>query len=87
VTESTRPRNQSRISPKKLNIINFITQGTHLFCRECEQRVAKFGEAPAFALINRGNTVQLLDRMKSASPIEAYAQLAAYSCRAMGIDN
>jgi hypothetical protein len=40
----------------------------HLLCRDCEERIAKFGEAPALALINRGNTFPLLDRMKLATP-------------------
>lgn len=58
----------------------------HLLYRECEERIAKLGEAPVVALINRGNTFQLLDRMRLATPIETHAQLAAYSGRAIGID-
>src|ERR1700691_495221 len=70
---------------------NLVTQSprqlaAHLLCRDCEERIAKFGEAPALALINRGNTFALLDRMKLATPIETHAQLAAYSGRAMGLD-
>jgi hypothetical protein len=29
----------------------------HLLCRECEERIAKSGELPALALINRGNSL------------------------------
>lgn len=58
----------------------------HLLCRECEERIAKFGEEPALALINRGSTFPLLDRIKLAAPIESYTSLSAYSGRAMGID-
>jgi hypothetical protein len=60
---------------------------THLLCRDCEERINKFGEAPALALINNGNTFPLLDRMKLASPIWTQDQFAAYSGRAMRIDN
>jgi hypothetical protein len=38
------------------------------------------------ALINRGNTFPLLDRMRLATPIETRAQLVVYSGRDMGID-
>jgi hypothetical protein len=56
----------------------------HLLCGDCEERMAKFGEAPALALINGGNTFPLLDRLKLAAPIETDVQLAAYSGRGMG---
>jgi hypothetical protein len=58
----------------------------HLLCRECEERIAKFGEVPALALINRDSTFPLLDHIKLATPIETYTDLAAYSGPAMGID-
>lgn len=58
----------------------------HLLCRTCEERIAKFGEAPVLALICRGNTFPLLDRIKLAAPIETYSKLAVYSGRDMGID-
>jgi hypothetical protein len=58
----------------------------HLLCRECEERIAKFGEVSALALINRSSTFPLLDHMKLAKPIETYTGLAVYSGRAMGID-
>jgi hypothetical protein len=57
----------------------------HLPDRKCEERIA-FGEAPVLALINRGNTFRLPDRMTSATPIETDAQLAAYSGRVLLID-
>jgi hypothetical protein len=70
---------------------NLVTQSprqlaAHLLCRDCEERIAKFGEAPALALINRGNTFPLLDRMKLAAPLWTQDQLATYSGRAMGVD-
>jgi hypothetical protein len=58
----------------------------HLLCRKCEDRIAKFGEAPALALIRRGNTFPLLERIKLAVPIETWTELAVFSGRAMGID-
>jgi hypothetical protein len=58
----------------------------HLLCRKCEERIAKFRETPVLALINRGNTFQFLDSMKSATPIETDALFAAYSGRDIGID-
>jgi len=41
----------------------------HLLCRECEERIAKFGEVPVLALINRSSTFPLLDRIKLETPI------------------
>jgi hypothetical protein len=58
----------------------------HLLCRECEERIAKFGEAPALSLINRGDTFPLLDTMKVTEPMETYTDLAVYSGRSMGVD-
>jgi hypothetical protein len=58
----------------------------HLLCRECEERIAKLGEAPALTLIRRNNAFPLLDRIKMAVPIETYTEVAVYSGRAMGID-
>jgi hypothetical protein len=58
----------------------------HLPDRECEERIAKVWGAPVLALINRGNTFRLPDRMTSATPIETDAQLAAYSGRVLLID-
>jgi hypothetical protein len=58
----------------------------YLLCRECEERIAKFGEVPALTLINRNGTFPLLDHIKLAAPIETYTGLAVYSGRAMGID-
>ena len=58
----------------------------HLLCRDCEERINKFGEAPALALINRGNTFPLFNRMRLAAPVWTLDQLATYSGRAMGFD-
>jgi hypothetical protein len=41
----------------------------HLLCRECEERIAKFGEVSVLALINRSSTFPLLDHIKLAKPI------------------
>ena len=58
----------------------------HLLCRECEERIAKCGEVPALALINRSGNFPLLDSIKLTLPIETYTDLEVYSGRAMGID-
>jgi hypothetical protein len=70
----------------KLIIQNPRQLVAHLLCRACEERIAKFGEVPALALICRGSTFPLLDRIKLAAPIETYTEVAVYSGRDMAID-
>ena len=86
-------RLMDRDSPGRQVILTpqIITQNprqlvAHLLCFECEQRLSKFGEAPALQLIRRGDTFPLLDRIALAPAIERCEGLAAYSATHMGID-
>lgn len=58
----------------------------HLLCRECEQRLNKFGETPTLRWLDNGKTFPLLDRMRLSCSVRVERGVVTFSGDAMGVD-
>src|SRR5271157_5449636 len=58
----------------------------HLLCAECEKRISRNGEAYVLRLLNRKSNFQLLDILKSATPMKVDSTVRVFSGTDVGIN-
>jgi hypothetical protein len=58
----------------------------HLLCRECEERLNKFGEEQALRWIDNGRDFPLLNRMRLSCLVKEEQGTATFSGAAMGVN-
>jgi|SRR5215469_5297512 len=58
----------------------------HLLCRECEERLNKFGETTALQWVDNGKDFPLLERMRLSLDVKDEGTSVTFSGSAMGVD-